>query len=173
MIKHRRSETMRTFRAFPIALLLAACAALASCASAPPKPQPITAKLSIIVSADVNPDAQNRPSPIVIRLYQLKDDAAFKDADFFALYDKEEATLAAALVSRVEFELAPGERRNVDFTMSLDARFIGVTAAYRDIRGAAWRVLSGAADKGAIDVIKDNKMTLSVERARVHFGAAK
>ncbi|MGA2708484.1 MAG: type VI secretion system lipoprotein TssJ [Steroidobacteraceae bacterium] len=164
---------MRTFRAFPIAFLLAACAALAACASPPPKPQPITAKLSIVVSADVNPDAQNRPSPIVIRIYQLKDDAAFKDADFFGLYDKEEATLAAALVSRVEFELAPGERRNVDFSMSLDARFIGVIAAYRDIRGAAWRALSGPADKGAIDVIKDNKMTLSVDRARVHFGAAK
>jgi len=130
---------MRTFRAFPIALLLAACAALASCASAPPKPQPITAKLSIIVSADVNPDAQNRPSPIVIRLYQLKDDAAFKDADFFALYDKEEATLAAALVSRVEFELAPGERRNVDFTMSLDARLSAsrpLTATFAVPRGA-------------------------------------
>src|SRR5271167_4330924 len=129
---------MRTFRAMPIALVLAACTMFAACASAP-KPQPVNVKLNIVVSADVNPDAQNRPSPIVVRIYQLKDDAAFKDADFFALYDKEQATLAASMISRQEFEVAPGTQKTVDYQLSLDARFVGVAAAYRDIRNASWR----------------------------------
>jgi len=164
---------MRTFRAMPIACVLAACTIVASCASAPPKPQPVNVKLNIVVSADVNPDAQNRPSPIVVRIFQLKDDAAFKDADFFALYDKEEATLAVSLVSRAEYELAPGESRSVDYSVTPDTRFIGVIAAYRNIRDAQWRALSGPADKGAIDVVKNNKLGLAVDRARVHFAASK
>ena len=164
---------MRTFRAMPIAFLFAASCLLAACASAPPKPQPLNVKLNIVVSADVNPDAQNRPSPVVVRIFQLKDDGPFKDSDFFALYDKEEATLAASLVSRVEYELAPGETRSVDYSVSPDARFIGVIAAYRNIRDAQWRTLTGPAEKGAFDVVKSGKLGLAVDRARVHFAAAK
>ena len=97
-----------------LGFLLAACA-LAACKSAPPpepKPVPVTVKLSIAVSPDVNPDSQKRPSPIVVRVYQLKDDAAFKAADFFALYDKEQATLAASLVSRERIRTQAGRTRD-------------------------------------------------------------
>jgi len=160
---------MRTLRAMPIAYFLAACAALAACSAAPPKPQPVNVKLSIAVSADVNPDAQNRPSPIVIRIYQLKEDAAFKGADYFALYDKEAATLTATLVSREELELAPGERHAADFSISPDIRFIGVVAAYRDIRNAEWRAQAGTVEKGVADVVKKNKIAIAVDRARVSF----
>ena len=155
----------------PIVLLLSACAVLSSCAAAPPKPQPINVKLNIIASADVNPDAQSRPSPIVVRIFQLKDDAAFKDADFFTLYDKEEATLAASLVSRVEYEVAPGETHVADYAVAPETRFIGVIAAYRSIRDAQWRVISGPAEKGAFDAVKNGKLGIAVDRARVHFAA--
>ena len=158
---------MRTLRKMPIAFLLASCAWLVACSSAPPKPQVV--KLAFVVSADVNPDSQNRPSPVVVRLYQLKDDAAFKDADIFALFDKEQATLAAALVSREEYQLAPGEHRSVDLQLSHDARFVGVVAAYRDIRNAQWRAQIGAPDKGLISIAKKNKITVAVDRARVSF----
>jgi type VI secretion system protein VasD len=160
---------MRTLRAMPIAFFLAACALLTACSSAPPKPQPVNVKLNIAVSADVNPDAQNRPSPIVIRIYQLKDDAAFKGADYFALYDKEAATLTATLVSREELELTPGERHSADFSVSPDTRFIGVAAAYRDIRNAEWRAQAGTVEKGVADIVKKNKIAIAVDRARVSF----
>jgi type VI secretion system protein VasD len=126
-------------------------------------------KLSFVVSADVNPDSQNRPSPVVVRLYQLKDDAVFKDADIFTLFDKEQATLAAALVSREEYELAPGEHRAVDLELSRDARFVGVVAAYRDIRNADWKAQIGAPDKGLINIVKKNKIGVAVDRARISF----
>ena len=82
-------------RMMPIAFLLVTYGALVGCSSPPPKPpQPVNVKLTLVASPDVNPDGQNRPSPIVVRIYQLKDDTGFKDADYFALYDKEAATLA-------------------------------------------------------------------------------
>jgi type VI secretion system protein VasD len=125
--------------------------------------------LTIAVSADVNPDSQMRPSPIVVRLYQLKDDAAFKAADFYALYDKDQGTLGAALVSREDFEFAPGERHSADMALSTDAQFIGVIAAYRDIRNAQWRTLTAAPEKGIVNIVKKNKLAIAIERARVSF----
>ncbi|HEX3398155.1 MAG TPA: type VI secretion system lipoprotein TssJ [Steroidobacteraceae bacterium] len=160
---------LRTFPTLPIALLLAGCLALTACKSGPPKPQVL--KLTVSASADANPDAQNRPSPIVIRVYQLKDDAAFKDADFFALYDKEQATLAAALISRQEFELAPGAQKVVDYQLPLDARFLGVAAGYRNIRDAAWRTEIGSQDKGLAAIAKKKKLNVSAGRASVTVSA--
>lgn len=161
---------MRTLQSAPIAGLMAVCAMLHGCKSPPPKPPPPPpppVKVSLIASSDVNPDAQNRASPIVVRVYQLKDDAAFKEADFFTLFDKEQATLAAALVSRVEFELAPGEHRAFDVKISPDARCVGVAAAYRDIRNSNWRTQSGTPDAGLGDILEHSKMTIAVSRSSV------
>jgi type VI secretion system protein VasD len=161
---------MRTRRTRRSAFLLVVFGMLAACSSPPPKPpQPVNMKLTLAASPDVNPDGQNRPSPVVVRIYQLKDDAAFKDADYFALYDKEAATLAAALISRAEFELAPGEKRTSTYIVSPDTRYIGVAAAYRDIRNAQWRAESGSAEKGIADLIKKSQIQIAVDRASVSF----
>jgi type VI secretion system protein VasD len=159
----------RIFRTLSIALLMASCLTLTACKSAPPKPKVL--KLNVAVSADANPDAQNRPSPIVIRIYQLKDDAAFKDADFFALYDKEQATLAASLISRQEFEVAPGAQKVVDYQLAPDAKFFGVAAGYRNIRDAAWRAEIGSQDKGLAAIAKKKKLNVSAGRAAVTVSA--
>lgn len=158
---------MRTWQSAPIAFLMAACVFLSACKSAKPPPPPPPVKVNLSASADVNPDAQNRPSPVVVRIYQLKDDAAFKEADFFTLFDKEQATLAAALVSREEFELAPGEHRALEMKMSPDARCVGVAAAYRDIRNSSWRVESGSPDAGLGDILKKSKLSIALDRTSV------
>ena len=40
--------------------------------------------MTIAASTDANPDATGRPSPVVLRVYQLKGDGAFSRAEFFA-----------------------------------------------------------------------------------------
>jgi len=102
-------EWMRNVTLVP-GLCLLACAA-AGCSSKQPKPPPPT-KAAIVVTADVNPDAAGRPSPIVVRLYQLKEEGAFNGASYFALADKEQATLGPSLESREEYELQPGRRKS-------------------------------------------------------------
>lgn len=156
---------VRITRMIPLALMLASGGMLAACKAAPPKPQLL--KLSFSISTDVNPDDKNRPSPIVLRVYQLKDDAPFKDAEFFALSDKEQATLGPALVSRIEFELNPGEQRTVDYQLSPDAHFVGVAAQYRDYRNAAWRAEIGSQNKPLAGTIKKKKLTVAAARAAV------
>jgi type VI secretion system protein VasD len=148
--------------------------AAGSCAKAPPPAPPsitiaappdarVKAPMTLAASSDTNPDATGRPSPVVVRVYQLKTDAAFNGADFFQLFDDEQKVLGAELISRDEFVLAPAERRMLDVTVSGETRYVGVIAAFRDIRNAQWRGLVSAPRKG---------LTVTVERARIVLAAA-
>lgn len=159
-----------TARLNTLTTLAILCLALAACAAKPPKP--VKARLSIAAAANANPDADGRPSPVVVRVYQLKDDAAFGNADFFAIFDKEEATLAGSLVGREEFVLAPGDKRTEEFGVSREAKFVGVAAAFRDIRNSQWRVLQPAPKKGLVNIVKKDALNIVVEKASVTLAIA-
>lgn len=116
-------------------LLLALGAVLAvGCGSSPP-----LLKGAITVDSNVNPDRAGRPSPIVVRIYELKAVAAFNGADFFALFDNEQATLSSELVGREEFQLQPGEKREYKRQLQPETKFVGVVGAFRDLEQARWR----------------------------------
>lgn len=161
-VRHRRRLVASMF----LAVLI-----MVSCGKAPPPPpivlapppKPVPAAFTITASADTNPDATGRPSPVVIRVYQLKGDAAFTGAEFFPLFDDDQKVLGSELISREEYVLAPSERRTVEVPLSDDARFLGAVAAFRDIRNSQWRVLVPATRNG---------MTVGVERARVVLSVA-
>jgi type VI secretion system protein VasD len=114
--------------------------ALSACASRGPS-EPVDTRTFLVASNDVNPDISGRPSPVVVRVFQLRGDAEFLSADFFTLYSKEKMVLGASLIAREEFVVQPGERRETRLGISPDARYIAVIAAFRDINGAHWRQL--------------------------------
>jgi type VI secretion system protein VasD len=113
---------------------------VAACKSAPPPPPPPTV-VRITVSAldQANPDQRGRPSPVVVRVYELKTTAAFDNADFFTLYAKDQATLGGDLNAKNEFLLKPGDSRSVEATVQPGTTFVAVVAAYRDIERSRWR----------------------------------
>jgi type VI secretion system protein VasD len=144
-------------------IFIVACAAMVvtiACASAPPKPA--RTRLTVAATADTNPDANGRPSPVVVRVYQLKADTAFNAAEFFALFDDEMKVLGPDLIGRNEYTVAPSERRTLEMDVSADAKFVGIIAAYRDIRNAQWRTIVQAP-------LKKDDVTIAVERSRVVF----
>jgi type VI secretion system protein VasD len=122
----------------------------------------VKASMLLAAGADVNPDTNGRASPIVIRVYQLRADAAFGTLEFFALFDNEKAALGPELITRDEYVLGPADRQTLDVTFASDARFIGVIAAFRDIRKAEWRAIVPVPGKG---------LNVTVERARVVVSA--
>jgi type VI secretion system protein VasD len=140
-------------------------ALLTACGSSPPKPDKV--RMTLVAAADVNPAVDGRPSPVVLRTYQLKEDAKFNNANFFALFDNEQQALGGDLLARTEVELAPGERREVEFLVAGDAKFVGVMAAYRDIRNAQWRAIKAAPKKGLKNLVKTDAITVSAERTAV------
>src|SRR5258705_6446707 len=89
--------------------------ALGACASSDSKSPKEAVKLNLTVAASsgVNPDDQKRAAPIVVRIYELKTDAAFNAGDFFTLQDKDKTLLADDLVTRDQFQLRPGEKKEI------------------------------------------------------------
>ena len=112
-------------------------AALVACASPPPKPTEIEGQIQ--ASANVNPSVSKRPSPLLIRIYELKTPTAFNNADFVSLYQRDQAELGADLVARDEVVLNPGESRPIKKVAAPETRYIGVFGAYRDLDHAKWR----------------------------------
>lgn len=122
-------------------LLLAAggfAVAFASgCASAP---KPLLARLSIEAAPGLNPDLRGRPSPLAVKILELKTLTAFERADFFSLFDRERETLGAELVARDEVVLKPGDRIIQERKLAPDVKFIGVLAGFRDLERSQWRL---------------------------------
>jgi type VI secretion system protein VasD len=111
----------------------------------PPPPPPKMASVagSVVAAADLNPSVTQRPSPLVLRIYELKSDAAFNQTDFMALFQSEQAALGADLVAMEELTLLPGESRPIEARpLHAETRFIGVFAAYRNLERARWRAVA-------------------------------
>lgn len=133
----RLSYGRRSFLAWSGVSLLGG-GALMGCAS-PPKPVITPVSLTLVGAADVNPDARGRASPLAVRVFALKTTAPFDGADFFALFEKDQATLGAELVHREEALLRPGDNRVLKFTLPAEAKALAFMAAYRDLERARWR----------------------------------
>ncbi|MGH7305220.1 MAG: type VI secretion system lipoprotein TssJ [Candidatus Rokuibacteriota bacterium] len=125
-------------------LLVCGVVLAVGCGSSPP-----LLRGAINVDPNVNPDRAGRPSPIVVRIYELKSIAAFNGADFFALFDKEPETLSGELVGREEFQLQPGESRQYRRQLQPETKFIGVVGAFRDLEQARWRQAVPVPAKGS------------------------
>ncbi len=126
---------------------LAAALFVQGCSSPPPKPPPAVVParaLEISVRADpaLNPDPRDRPSPVVVRVYELKGEQSFAAADFFSLFEKDQATLGADMASRDELQLRPGQAVSLPpRELKPDVRAVGVFVAYRDVERSRWRAV--------------------------------
>lgn len=118
---------------FGCAALLTACTAMS------PYSNLTKLDLQLAASDDLNPDLHGRPSPVVVRLLELKHPVAFEHVEFFSLYDRAKAVLAADLVSIEELELSPGKHLDLKLSAREGSRYLGVMAAYRDLPETQWR----------------------------------
>jgi len=120
-------------------LAIVALVSLAGCSWLSPYSHVTKVNLKLSGSDRLNPDLNGRPSPIVVRLYELRHPVAFENADFFSLYERARESLAPDLVTSEELELRPGETVELKLSVQEGSRYVGVLAAYRDLPEAQWR----------------------------------
>jgi type VI secretion system protein VasD len=137
-------------------LLVLAALCLAACG-------PSHSLLRATVKADdkLNPDASGRPSPVVVRLFELKSPRAFESADFYSLYQREQEALGPDLVVRDEIVVKPGETLKFDRVLQDATTDIGLVAAFRDIEHAQWKAAK------AIRRNKKTKVTVRLEASSI------
>lgn len=109
----------------------------------PAQPEPTRVVIEIETAGDINPSITNRPSPVVVRIYQLRSYADFKKADFTSLYENGNQALGKDLIDQQEIFVKPGEKRTVFFEAPDDLRTVGIMAAFRYYQKGQWKVSTG------------------------------
>jgi type VI secretion system protein VasD len=120
-------KNLRFLSLLCLVALLSGCSSITS----------VTATLH--ANKQVNPDLNGRPSPIAVRVYELKSLSVFNSADFFNLFEQDVALLGDEMLMRDELHFQPGETKEINRDLQPDTRYIGVIGAYRDIEDATWR----------------------------------
>lgn len=122
-------------------LALGACSALSGGGGAPPPKEQAKLDISIRADSKLNQDLQGRGAPVLVRVYELKSEVAFQEADFFALQNTDKAALGADLLAVDQYIVRPGETRKILRKSHPETTAIGIFAGYRDLPNATWRVV--------------------------------
>ena len=129
-------------RASPLALLAGAalCRDWLVPALADPPAAPTPVELTVVGGVELNPSAQGRPSPVVVRIFELAAARSFQAADFAALFEHPDAALKSDLLAQEEFMLRPGDIQLHNRDLGPRAEALGVAAAFRDL-GQVWHLI--------------------------------
>ncbi|MGI0119423.1 type VI secretion system lipoprotein TssJ [Zooshikella sp. RANM57] len=114
--------------------------------------------LEVVVAPDANPDHSGRPSPVVVKLYELNSPVVFENADFFALYSDPVKVLGASLLGQEEHEFVPGSTSELNLLLNPSTQFVAFLAAYRDIENANWRLVV------KVEPLSSNEFSLRINR---------
>lgn len=127
----------------PLFLLgwLIAAGTLTGCAG-PRTAMPAPYTVSITADTHINPDMEGRPTPVQVRLLELKRSHKFESLDFYTLYDKDEATLGADLLAKDQLTLQPGQKIKIIRKANVEARMLAVFVAFKDVTKGTWRAVT-------------------------------
>ncbi len=99
-------------------------------------------KLEFIVDSNINPDDNANPSPLFVRMYELKSRQKFDKADFIDLFERDKAVLGDSLIARHKLRrFAPGESREETLLLDANTRYIGLYAEFLQYKNSKFSVV--------------------------------
>lgn len=137
----RAATGPRRFRGrFPAAALVVLLA-LAACGSDPEPPPKTRAEVNVVAAPTLNPDLNGRPSPVVVRFYQLATTDLFNNVDFFQVFEQDQAALGPTFVARQDAVFQPGQIERVTIPIQDKVTALGVVVGFRNYERATWRAV--------------------------------
>lgn len=107
-----------------------------------PVHEAVELELLFLAEKDMNPNLKGRPSPLAVRLFELKGTTLFEESDYFSLQTDAKTVLADELVSVLDsFVIRPGSRKEVRKAATPGTTVLGIIAGYRAIDGSTWQAL--------------------------------
>jgi len=98
--------------------------------------------ISFKVESDINPDENKTPSPLFVRMYELKSPKLFKKANFIDIYEQDKKILGADFIGVQKLKrLKPGEDRENSFVLNEKTRFVGLYAEFLDYKRAKYKLI--------------------------------
>jgi type VI secretion system protein VasD len=125
-----------------LAVLLGVLWALGRFTLAEPVPSegPTPVELTVVGGPELNPNAQGRASPVVVRIFDLSAAKTFESADFEALFERPGDELKHDLIAQEEFVLRPGDIQQRNRSLQPQVRALGVAAGFRALEHAVWHL---------------------------------
>lgn len=123
-------------------------------------------KIKMAAAADVNPDMESRPSPIILHILELSSIDQFNRADYFSLTRDDAASLGGDVLNKTEIILTPGSSKETELELNVQTSFLGFVAGYRDIDRSQWRVtqevIPGKTDWVSVNLEKQKIIIIEV-----------
>jgi len=122
-------------------------------------------KLRVNSAPELNHDSDQASLPVVLKVYQLKDEQPFKQANFEELWKKDKATLSGSLLSTQSYTIYPGKTERFQISRTKGARFLGVVATFRKPETDTWKAVStipgGMAAKSIYIHLQENQIRIT------------
>jgi type VI secretion system protein VasD len=99
--------------------------------------------LYLDVKPYINPDDKKNPSPLYIRMYELKSSRKFDRADFLSIYERDKEVLGTDFIAKQELKrLIPGESRKEYFVLNKETKYIALFGEFLKYKNATFKVVT-------------------------------
>lgn len=119
-----------------------------------------TLHLDIIARSELNMDDEDKSSPVVIRIYQLKDADDFNSASYQEIVDQDSDRLKESLIESKEMILKPNTAISIDTSFDKKAKVVGIVALYKEpnLKDDSWRLVL---KRGDLNINKPREIVAS------------
>jgi type VI secretion system protein VasD len=121
-----------------LAILFVACGGVTPAPEVPKKCPPQSVVVSLLASPSVNPTPNGAPRPVVVRIYQLKNDSRLYNASFDKVWHDDKNALGDDVAKMDEVEVYPGSRLDVKFERTESVQHIAAVALFQEPKGRSW-----------------------------------
>lgn len=138
---------MKQLQLLKIAVLLMMTVALSSCQSMNSAVGgylglDTNLKIEFVMDSDINPDERKTPSPLFIRMYELKATKMIRRADFIEIYERDKEVLGADMVAVHKLRhFEPGEGRAEHFVLHKDTNYVVLYGEFLKFKDAKYKLI--------------------------------
>ena len=99
-------------------------------------------ELKIIAKDDMNPDESEMASPLVIRLYELKDKKKFEGLEFYDIYQNDKKLLGKNMIEKhVLKHFVPDTKRQQQIVLNKKTKYIALFAEFSQYKDSNFRAV--------------------------------
>lgn len=107
--------------------------------------------VDFFVEANVNPDDNKTPSPLIIRMYELKSPKTFENANFIDIYERDAEVLGDDMITKQKLKpIKPGKNRQANFVLSKETKYVGLYAEFLKYKDAKYKLIIPVAQTNII-----------------------
>ncbi len=150
-------------------LTVASLVTLSGCSYFFGESEPPQLRMYISASKDINPNIDDEPTPVTVRVYQLNDNEMFIKNSFIDIYNDPEKVLGKSLIiSRSHDGVLPATDVKIEMELDPNAKFVGVIAGFANYDNENGKALikTQRQDKDQVFELKIEKLRLMLKEKK-------